>query len=525
MAEALLTSRSISKSEDQTDVEAYQYEPLDQVPALEDDRSSRNDIRLLSILPGPVGSVIQLRLRKVSLYKLECQYDAISYMWGKSDNPHPVLVNGKVFYVRQNLWRFLRHCRDTPFKERHHLDLWCDAICINQADDIEKSHQVRRMDIIYRTARSVMIWLGDVSEQVGSSPGDYSDLTWKQNRWFAPRQSTHNNTLIDAETQYALDQTMERILQNPYWRRLWVFQEIRLARTARIVLGTGLLGLEPVIRAITTLTSDFSRCFGLLPFICLAIDANDDGRSLGYYVDQCKSHSCVNPRDHIFALLGLVERGQDFPVSYSSPAGELLLRAVQWCVAQDKSWDEELMFCQYLDKFSTVLSVSPRDILAATRSFDATYTRNFWIAPYNMKMKIPLDSTTNAVAAASKDPLTHKPAVEEIDGHNLCIEWSTDGRQVFLSDALGIYSHTTQAIQGVQRPAKTATIPLLHWPASFTMQEAIEQVASEQGVSHYDDHGYMYYFWNPSYMSCSFLALAEFYSAIRMLRGEDASEN
>jgi len=39
--------------------------------------------------------------------------------------------------------------------------LWIEAICINQADDIEKSHQVSLMGEIYRNADNVVIFLGE----------------------------------------------------------------------------------------------------------------------------------------------------------------------------------------------------------------------------------------------------------------------------------------------------------------------------------------------------------------------------
>ncbi len=40
--------------------------------------------------------------------------------------------------------------------------LWADAICINQKDELEKSHQIVLMEDIYAQAESVYIDLGDV---------------------------------------------------------------------------------------------------------------------------------------------------------------------------------------------------------------------------------------------------------------------------------------------------------------------------------------------------------------------------
>jgi hypothetical protein len=40
------------------------------------------------------------------------------------------------------------------------MQFWIDAICINQADDIEKSWQVQQMWAVYHEAQYVAAWLG-----------------------------------------------------------------------------------------------------------------------------------------------------------------------------------------------------------------------------------------------------------------------------------------------------------------------------------------------------------------------------
>ncbi|KAI9779440.1 MAG: hypothetical protein M1839_007405 [Geoglossum umbratile] len=48
--------------------------------------------------------------------------------------------------------------------------IWVDAICINQSDDLEKAEQVALMGDIYKSAQSVVIWLGREHQ-------DYRDTT------------------------------------------------------------------------------------------------------------------------------------------------------------------------------------------------------------------------------------------------------------------------------------------------------------------------------------------------------------
>lgn len=46
---------------------------------------------------------------------------------------------------------------------QHPDHLWVDAICINQKDIVDKSHQITLMEEIYGGADSVLVWLGEES--------------------------------------------------------------------------------------------------------------------------------------------------------------------------------------------------------------------------------------------------------------------------------------------------------------------------------------------------------------------------
>jgi hypothetical protein len=46
----------------------------------------------------------------------------------------------------------------------HSRVLWIDAICINQNDDDEKSHQVGMMRKIYKACQKCTVWLGEGPE-------------------------------------------------------------------------------------------------------------------------------------------------------------------------------------------------------------------------------------------------------------------------------------------------------------------------------------------------------------------------
>jgi hypothetical protein len=76
-------------------------------------------------------------------------------MWGEPGAEKSILLNDRSFMVRTNLWNFL----DVARRKHNDIELWIDALCINQEDDQEKGHQVAMMGRIYSQAVSVLIWL------------------------------------------------------------------------------------------------------------------------------------------------------------------------------------------------------------------------------------------------------------------------------------------------------------------------------------------------------------------------------
>ena len=81
---------------------------------------------------------------------LKSNYEALSYYWGSDEPRHEIKilkykpdktgqkslrnVERLKFYIRSNLFAALRALREP----KTDIDLWVDAICINQDDDAEK---------------------------------------------------------------------------------------------------------------------------------------------------------------------------------------------------------------------------------------------------------------------------------------------------------------------------------------------------------------------------------------------------
>jgi hypothetical protein len=68
-------------------------------------------------------------------------YTAVSYMWGDPTCEREILLDGRLFSVRSNLFDLLEMISEAGT----YVIFWIDALCINQADTIERNHQVTLM--------------------------------------------------------------------------------------------------------------------------------------------------------------------------------------------------------------------------------------------------------------------------------------------------------------------------------------------------------------------------------------------
>ncbi|KAK4122980.1 heterokaryon incompatibility, partial [Parathielavia appendiculata] len=134
-------------------------------------------------------------------------YTAVSYVWGNDEALEHIILNGRRFRVRSNLWSCL-YC------EPGRRYLWVDAICIDQSNHAERNVQVRRMDQTYRDAACVSVWLG-----LPTIPRDIMML--HPDPPLAKTNEIESFEWCDAIADLA---------NRPYWSRFWVVQEFLLAQ-------------------------------------------------------------------------------------------------------------------------------------------------------------------------------------------------------------------------------------------------------------------------------------------------------
>jgi len=173
------------------------------------------------ILPNSEGSLgIQCRMCTVSLDdQREVSFTAMSYTWGDPTARKDIDIDGHAFKTTDSVYEMI-------LQREHGIWLWIDALCINQADFEERASQVRLMSRIYGSADRVVIWLGPASEDSELAMGFIQELNTK-----LPGLQSGDDLFEKASIEYWDPRwvAMGRLLERPWFSRLWVVQEVVLA--------------------------------------------------------------------------------------------------------------------------------------------------------------------------------------------------------------------------------------------------------------------------------------------------------
>ncbi|KAI0554328.1 heterokaryon incompatibility protein-domain-containing protein [Xylaria curta] len=198
-------------------------------------------IRVLQIHAGVGESNMQLSLKDRNLHRDGLEM-ALSYVWGDDLAEETIMVNGIDFRVRKNLHGILHSLRrpDTD------LFIWIDAICINQTDKLEKTHQVRMMGDIYSKARTVLIWLMGpttsklIEHQVPNSDISTIDSPLPLGFGGTTMDQYDLSSILQEYTKYPpqtpwdgkqvalclmLRRCMKEVMSCQWWSRVWTVQE------------------------------------------------------------------------------------------------------------------------------------------------------------------------------------------------------------------------------------------------------------------------------------------------------------
>lgn len=126
--------------------------------------TGQNTFRLLEVFPKQENDEDELVKCSLTVSGLDSllhfEFSALSYTWGDPAIRKDIVIDGVFVSVTENLESALQQLR----KETESINLWVDALCIDQQNDLEKGEQVARMHLIYGLADQTIAWLGPAAE-------------------------------------------------------------------------------------------------------------------------------------------------------------------------------------------------------------------------------------------------------------------------------------------------------------------------------------------------------------------------
>ncbi|KAH6717280.1 heterokaryon incompatibility protein-domain-containing protein [Leptodontidium sp. MPI-SDFR-AT-0119] len=188
--------------------------------------SEPDSFRILHLQPSSERSAqIYCKLEHTRLsrydYDIIDPYTALSYVWGDSSDPRTIQVDGQPVAITRNLHDALECLRD----DKRVLSMWADAICINQSDIPERNSQVKQMGRIYSSATHTVIFLDSSSRgldvvlrEFGQVVGDEPDISIEQ---------------LELVWSH-----FSHIMSQPWFRRVWILQELVLSKDPFVQCGT-----------------------------------------------------------------------------------------------------------------------------------------------------------------------------------------------------------------------------------------------------------------------------------------------
>ncbi|KAL8876702.1 MAG: hypothetical protein Q9198_005148 [Flavoplaca austrocitrina] len=273
------------------------------------------------------------------------QYEALSYVWGlEPANCQIQLDNDYRFPIKPNLHAALI----VLSKKQTERLLWVDAICINQSDNAEKNSQVQMMQEIYQQAHGVLVWINSPGSSVdhnrdAQTTSLVKGFTRAHKAGLDPRRLAQflddpdgRMTFRDVSGDSVVEghgedgghwSTVVRFFDHDWWRRVWVRQEIAVSQRATVLCGDLTIDWEDVaalshwLKVFTNDLDNITRDKGashrsgaysgedLQNFRQTLSRGGDlDLQTMLVHARDCEA---TDPRDRVFAILGMVEDSYD----------------------------------------------------------------------------------------------------------------------------------------------------------------------------------------------------------------------
>lgn len=320
---------------------------------------ANSEIRLLEFVDTKMNeSRVECLIHKVSLHE-EVNFTALSYVWGGSCKSGEILLDQVPMPVTPNLENSLRWAKyhwkkKFPDRDVSRLRLWADGVCINQDDIKERNHQIQLMKDLHskaelvisavahnhsRVPRAFQVYHDVYDILINSEPrfsfDDICSYEWMKRLPYLCREDAGAQALLHNLSWNAVVE----FLSLPYWKRVWIVQEVTLAQSVLLVCDEACLELEKMLEtsAILMIPIQVSQrrfshskpefvsrrawCYACvemlrdvgvrcMAFQCeMALKNSNLGRLMlqHFHASRIFTLEATDPRDYIYGLLGLLE--------------------------------------------------------------------------------------------------------------------------------------------------------------------------------------------------------------------------
>ena len=315
----------------------YEYRSLD---------PEAHEIRLLQIQKSSDESaLITVTLEHASLDDRP-PFNALSYTWGDETPTTQIAIRDGVSQgfvpVRRNLFEFLKEARQST-KVWSSEWIWIDQISINQRDQDERGHQVGQMRKVYSMTQATLVWPWSWSEHsleaartsLAKRQVDSNQLICESPQFEGRESGNETNDSGKPLTKLLTYGLYTKILETPYWERLWIIQEVVLAPKYCIVLSGQLWTSSDLMEATLSLSKHFdpdykqSVIYKRLKYFenyRRRISQYNPTSSWDQMIYLSKDATCTNPLDRVYGVMGLLHESLHVPSDYGISEIELFRR-------------------------------------------------------------------------------------------------------------------------------------------------------------------------------------------------------
>ncbi|KIW01237.1 uncharacterized protein PV09_07280 [Verruconis gallopava] len=289
-------------------------------------------------------------------------FDSISYVWGDEEPTEYLYCGDSHIKITPRLHAMLVRLREASTINGHVglLCLWVDAVCINQDDPVERGHQVRTMDKIFRRASRVHVFLTD-----GVSSPDYQaqyyDSQWFHRRWVVQELLVSRHILVYLPTDPS---DLEAYKGAVDWDAL--------VRRASWCYSNTYIELEAnaLIRKFQQLRESGSTWFSMLTLL-----------------NQFQRTQCKDDKDRIFAYIGIASDVWPEDETKSSWKSEIVPPSALIKFDPDYTMSVEEIFIRFA--VAVLRSSRPFEILQCAGAFRSSPSGHNWASEMKRNQHSP----------------------------------------------------------------------------------------------------------------------------------------